>query len=702
MRVFRWLMIVVVVVVLVVAAAIGYVYFAFDPNDHRDQVVDLVKEKTGRTLRLNAPMSLSFFPWLGVRLEKVTLENPEGFDGEPLVSAGELGVKVQVMPLLNGQLVVNTLILDGVKLNLIRKQDGRDNWSDLLAAEKQPAKAPVQGETEGWLKGYAVQGVELTNGMFRWRDEAAGADYVAEEVNLSTGSITPGAAVPLKASLRFAAADKKLGGRLTAQGDLGLSEDFRQLSVPDLHVGLELEGDGMPASGLKTEVRGKLNFDNAAGKVEVADLSISGPSGVSLVGGLTGEGLNAAPVFRSALTLQPLNLRKLMAELGGEVPRTSDPTVLEALQGKLELIATKEKVAIKPLSLKLDDTNLDGTVDVSLNETMKIAFSAKVDAIDVDRYLPPPDETSEKSAGQTNPASGLGALAMVDANGTLTIETLKVSGLTMKKTRVTIKSGGGEIKLDPMSANLYEGSYAGSLRAKAAGKTVNWRVTEKLEGIQIGPLLKDLVGEERLEGKGHLEADLSGSGLSDADVRRTAQGQMSFAFRDGALKGINLAQVAREVKARLRGQTVKQEGPQQTDFSELTGSLAIGQGKAKNKDLVMKSPFVRVEGQGEADLVSEALDYLLTAKVVTTAKGQGGGEFSDLEGIPIGVRVGGTFTEPTFSPDLEAAVKALAGKRIEEEKAKLQEQAEQEVEKQQKKLEEKASEELGKALKKLF
>ena len=109
----------------------------------------------------------------------------------------------------------------------------------------------------------------------------------------------------------------------------------------------------------------------------------------------------------------------------------------------------------------------------------------------------------------------------------------------------------------------------------------------------------------------------------------------------------------------------------------------------------MKTPFLRVEGEGDAHLVREELDYLLTAKVVGSTKGQGGREFADLEGVSVPVKVRGSFDAPTFSPDIEGVVKTLAAKRLDEETEKLKEKAGGE-------LQQKAVEELGKALKGIF
>jgi AsmA protein len=99
---------------------------------------------------------------------------------------------------------------------------------------------------------------------------------------------------------------------------------------------------------------------------------------------------------------------------------------------------------------------------------------------------------------------------------------------------------------------------------------------------------------------------------------------------------------------------------EQTDFSELSGSLRFDGGKVRNDDLSMKSPALRIAGEGGADLVKQEVDYLLTTTIVGTSKGQAGAELAELKGVPIPIRVSGPFASLKFRPDLTAAMKARA------------------------------------------
>ena len=714
MRAFRWLAIVVAVVVVVVGGAVAWLTFAFDPDDYREQVVSVVKERTGRDLVIGAPISLTFLPRLGISLRDVTLKNAEGFADEPFAHLDELKVRVDLLPLLDSQLVVDTVLFEGTTLNLHRLEDGRENWSDLLdtgGAEIPPELAGIDREslprglgredleslppeareaaesalTARWIRGYSVQGIQLRNAVVRWRDDRGGTRFEVNDFQLDTGSIAPGKAVPVKGELAFRDEESKTEGALTLSGHVALGGDANRLSVPEMTMGAEIQGPSVPGGALEAVLFAALALDRAAGTLTVSELALEGPGDLKITGNAEAAMTGNLP-FRGELALAAVP-RQLLQAMDIDLA-TRDPEVLKRLDGQLAFTGNAAGVNVDKLQLALDDTNVNGNLRADFAKDLALDFSLRMDALDVDRYLPPEEDAKGQTAspgvapGQgKQQGQGSAFPVLPGARGDVTVDRLTVSGLTLTGIKVRVHSSAEGLRLDPMSANLYQGTYNGSLKLQPGKGAPRWAVSEKVEGVQIGPLLRDLTGEDRLEGTGHVSADLSGVGLTEKAVRRSAQGTARFEFRDGALKGINLAQVLREIKARLRGQHAAETGVQQTDFSVLSASVKIGGGMVKNDDLVMKTPFLRVSGKGEANLVTEDLDYQMTAKVVGSATGQGGREFVELEGIPVTVRVGGSLAKPVYTPDYEETIKAIAGNRIDEERGKLEDRARDEIQK---------------------
>ena len=117
-----------VIVALVIVAAI-WLFFIFDPNDFKQTLSDTVSEQTGRELRIDGDIGLSFFPWLAVRLGPASLSNAEGFGNEPFVAIEGARMGVRLLPLLSRNIELDLVRLDVVavqgpciKLHLLRNE----------------------------------------------------------------------------------------------------------------------------------------------------------------------------------------------------------------------------------------------------------------------------------------------------------------------------------------------------------------------------------------------------------------------------------------------------------------------------------------------------------------------------------------------------------------------------------------------------
>jgi AsmA protein len=229
------------------------------------------------------------------------------------------------------------------------------------------------------------------------------------------------------------------------------------------------------------------------------------------------------------------------------------------------------------------------------------------------------------------------------------------------------------LTLDQQVGKFYQGGYKGNLNLDVRGKTPLTKIDAAASDILIGPLLKDLAGEDRLAGKGRFSANLSTRGNSIDAFKKDLSGKMDFRFEDGAVKGVNLAQIIRETRARFKGEPVARTNqPTQTDFSELSASGVISKGLLESQDLLGKSPFLRVNGAGKVNLVSETLDYTVKAVLVATEKGQGGDALEQLEGVPIPVRLTGPYASPKYTVDWAKII-------LESQKGKIEEKLQDEL-----------------------
>jgi AsmA protein len=191
-----------------------------------------------------------------------------------------------------------------------------------------------------------------------------------------------------------------------------------------------------------------------------------------------------------------------------------------------------------------------------------------------------------------------------------------------------------------------------------------------MNGVNVGPLLRDFASNDTLEGRGNVTLDVTAQGNTESAVKKALNGRAALKLVEGAVKGIDIAGSIRNAKARLgalRGeQTQQADKSQKTDFSELTATFKIVNGVAHNNDLSLKSPLLRVGGEGNIDLGSDTLDYLVKASIVGTTKGQGGRDLADLTGITVPVRATGPLASPSYKLDFGAMITDVAKQKVEE------------------------------------
>ncbi|MDH3871490.1 MAG: AsmA family protein, partial [Gammaproteobacteria bacterium] len=646
-----------VVILLVVALAIA-LPFLVDPNDYKDKIATLVEEKTGRALTIEGDIGLSVFPWLGLDIGPTRLGNAEGFGEQPMASMENVQVRVKLVPLLSKQLEMDTVKLDGLRLRLARDASGRTNWQDLQGepAEAEEAEAPPGTE----LAGLAIGGVQVTDAEVLWEDKAAGTSYVIDELAFSTGAIEPGEAFDLDLQFLVESSEPVMAGRFDLQGDVKIASSLKAVDISGTRLVLDLKGDAIPGGQMELTLATDIALDLEAQTLNMPQLIVE-TLGLKLTGNAAGTAISGDdPRFKGALAIDEFVPRELIKALGQAVPETADGTVLGKAGASLSWEASTRHAAATSLKFQLDDTTLNGSVRIDEFSKPAIGFKLQADQIDLDRYLPPPSEDAEAVAATPAAAAagGAGALPVdtlrgLNLSGTLKLASLKAYNLRSTDIELTVKANNGLLRINPAGAKMYGGQYRGDITVDARKDTPVLSLDEKVSGVQAGPLLKDLTGDDKLLGTADFQAKLNGRGASPDQLRQTLNGTASFAFTNGAVKGVNIASLIRNAQAKLKGQPAPSDDlPNQTDFAELRGSATVTNGVVKNNDLSLQSPLLRVTGAGEASLPEETIDYLLTTKIVGSIEGQGGKGLGELKGVAIPVRIGGTFSKPSYTPDV--------------------------------------------------
>ncbi|MGD9190450.1 MAG: AsmA family protein, partial [Desulfobacterales bacterium] len=247
---------------------------------------------------------------------------------------------------------------------------------------------------------------------------------------------------------------------------------------------------------------------------------------------------------------------------------------------------------------------------------------------------------------------------------------IKIGNLIVSKTKIQdallqIKANNGIITLDPMKLKLYQGGVSGKTLLNVTKDVPQSAMNLLVTGVQIGPLLQDVLDADVMEGTTTADINLNMVGDDPERIKQTLNGSGDLKFTDGALKGFDLAAMVRNVGTAFGLSKQGAERPK-TDFTELLVPFTIKNGEVNTPQSSLKSPFIRVNAKGTTDLVQETLDFRVEPKAVASIKGQG--DELQRSGLLVPVLVTGTYASPQFRPDLSAATKQQIEKKVFESK----------------------------------
>lgn len=729
MKALKFIGLAILALLVLVALAAGVIAWRFDPAWAKQKLTQAVYEQKQRTLKIDGDLALSFFPSVGVKLGQASLSEPRSTEEFASVAGAQVsvrvlpllsrqlvvdrvdmdGVRARIVRGKDGRFNFDDLLSGGKDEGKARAPEGEKPVAFDIAGVRITRSAVVvrddsTGRTfqiddasakTGRLSQAASGPLELAfkvhsaqprleaavNVAGNYRYDLARKQYAIEKLDVKVkGDVL--ALKSLDAAIKAAQAGwgatpgsiqlQELG--VTAQGKLDADTLDVKLDVPRLASAGE-RASGQAASGTvrlagpQKQLDAKVDLSGIEGTAATLNIANLSAQWSLKQGTLVAQGRTAGAA-QADMKAQTLTLPKLTGEVQLAHPQ------LPVKQLKAQLDATTrvdwgQSRATGNLSVRIEDSTVQGKFQVAKFAPLAAGFDLAIDRLDIDRYFP--ETAPAKATAQPAPEPGPGKQAALDFSflrgldlkGALRIGFLKARNLKFNNVAASLVTNAGRLDLNPISAQLYGGTLAGSVAAQADGNRLALKQT--MDNVTLGPLIRDYAQKDVLEGRGRIELDVSTAGNSMGAVKQSLNGSARLNLRDGAVKGINLAKTLREGKAMLAGgkdAMVAANKAEKTDFSELAASFRITNGVARNDDLAGKSPFLRVSGAGSIDLVREQIDYVVKATVVASAKGQEGKELADLNGLTIPVRLTGPYDHPSYHLEFGALAADLAKQQV--------------------------------------
>jgi AsmA protein len=664
----KLLLVIAIPVVVILAAVLALTVFV-NPNQFKPLIVEQVQKQTGLELVIEGDISWQFFPSIGFELGRTELRNPQGFSQPNLFKVDTVGVDVSVMPLLSKQLEIGNVTLDGAEFYLETLKDGSKNIDALTKAQSQQAEQftePTSVQTEGTQSSASdwtinLAGVTISNGYVEIQDKQTGSDTKLSDISLNLSQF---------AFDHWTTADFGVKGEMndqtfTAQGkaDFKLAKGLASYALKNINFDATYADE---ANKIESATIGLDTFE--FDKVNRLSYALKGDAGGMKLD-MQGGGELIVDKAISKVQLNKLTLKSTFE--GAALPQS--PMKVD-MASDLSFDLTKSHLSFVLENLTANAIVLDGKADVTLGDIPKIRFALHSPNIDADEFLglnkQAPSSDKSASGGESAPVGqegepDLSALKVLDVKGDIKIDKFKAANAKMEAVKADLSINRGVFDLTSFSSKLYQGTITATAKLDARKSPVTYSAKQSIKGVHVQPLLIDVANSDKLEGTGNIDVNVSGKSLTPTGMKKNLVGTVAINFTDGAVNGINVAQLIRENYARFKGQSLEgTDEVKKTDFSAMTATMRLNKGVVYTDNLQAQSPLLRLRGKGSANYLNETVDFTISTSIVGSLEGQGGKNIDELKDITIPINVSGKWAEPKFKLVFDDVLKQKAQKEI--------------------------------------
>ena len=636
---------------LLLIVALGFALtHLFDPNDYKDEIRALARDKAGLELDIGGDIGWSLFPWLGLELHDTTLASvrtPE----QPFADLRMLGLSVRVLPLFSREVQMSDITLNGLNLTLTRDEKGRGNWEgvgrpsdkqaqpdDTTAAEpSKPATETPDASPRRPLQ-LDIDSLTISDARVAYHDVQSGQQFSAEGIELTTGAIREATSIPVKLNAFFGSNKPVMRARTELQGSLRFDSKLQRYQLEDLRLSGEASGEPLQGKTLSFSAQGQLLADLAADIAEWTSLKFTANQ-LRGLGELKVRDVQDQPKLAGTLTIAAFNLREFLDNLGQQLPPMADSTALSKVELVTRIDGSSTSLSLEDLNLKLDDSAFTGRIAVSDFAKQALRAELKGDQLNLDRYLPPPAkqasaDTARKSEVETTEAAAVGsgttplpdkptqhawsdaqmlpvnALRSLDTQIKLDIGSLTAMKLPLDSFALRARSAGGLLTLEELRAGLYNGRLEASASLDVRPPVPLLTSQTRLARVPVERLLQSQGEKVVIKGLMNLDADLRSQGNREKAWIDNLNGKIGFIVDNGVLVDANLEQQLCHAIATLNRKPLAGEPrSKDTPFRELKGNLTLRDGVASNPDLKASIPGLTVNGNGDLDLRVLGMDY---------------------------------------------------------------------------------------------
>ena len=597
--------------VLFVIAVVGFLY-TFNANDYKQELAEFAEKIAGRPVNIAGDIDISLYPWIGIKVDNVAIENHPGFSKKTFASIGQFDIKIEIKPLLQKRLNIEKLVVHGLTVNFEKNAGGENNWSDFMATSRSD-----DVESKFGLAGLAIGGIEVTDANLAWLDVNTDKQFKVSKMKLVTESVIKGQPLPVTFKAYIESNQPVWQGPVLVKTKLEFNENSPVFNANELKLIVKalLPSSTLERVSVAMMTNGEVNVQAETVKLSKARISVLG---LLMTGDLDIENIFSMPVIQGPLKVKPFEAQKLAKRFKITLPQMANTQSLKKISLTTLFKTDFDSIYLDNISANVDESRVNGFVHVVGMAQPVVSYDLDIDNISLHDY-----RTLDSESDQDEIPLPLDLIRSADLEGTFDIETVTVDDIELTKFHIVSDIKNGTLTANPVTMLVDESEVSATMQLDASGipeAVFTVKVNNVDAKTSINPLLKTITGDEalKLEGMVNADASLQATGMSVTALKNSTKGTIRINMDKTIVQGIDLDHTSRSVVAdyanknnfRTRRSFVTEYKPdRKTEFNNLSAIFNVSNGKLLNNDLLLVSENANISGSGSIDFINKKLDY---------------------------------------------------------------------------------------------
>lgn len=580
--------------IAMIAIAVTAAFLLIDPARYRPALESAFTRQTGLQLSIAGEMSWTFRPVFGLTVNDLRLRRPGG--AMELASLVGLTIKLAPRALLEGQLTLQEFMVDGLHVNWIVDENGRNNWQDADAGTAPPpaavAAAPDAAGTV--VDAGSIALISIRNASVAVQDRQRGLNARLDNVTVSSRN-TNLRNQPFPLELSFALTDDNAGRQAVVS-----VATLARIDVAEGNAALD-------------ELLIKLNPLQLSGAVSMANF-------------------RNAPRWQGTLQSNAFPLTDFLDLYVRPDTATSPASLLatdfnpdtDQFSLSLEFAGTPQQIEIPALRLSLDEMHMDASATWTAAQPGSPAllrYSLSGSALDLDRFRQSHQETQDAAAVADTampapPAAPeaelpIALLQSMDIEGSHSIASLAFAGLQLSDVNAQLTVRSGQLNLNLRPAGFHGGQLTGAVAFDTRQTPPSLTSILSVQNMDIAQLARSVPAASFAQGRLNLESFHTLRGRTLSQLLDSVNGSTSFSVSDNAMDIGIVKQLfsAISVLSPAGSGDLAQQWPDVVRFASVEGSLSFTEGIGRNQHFTLQLDNFEIDATGGITLAEDRFEY---------------------------------------------------------------------------------------------